>query len=129
MSPDRDNPARPGAGALLARLEDLPDPGAVAVEFAAGEARFSLILARRGGEVFAYENRCPHAEMPLDRPDGRVAVAAGRFLICAMHGASFALETGACVGGPGAGAGLIPAPLDVKGGEIRLAALAVAPTD
>lgn len=96
----RQNPARPAPGAFLARFVDLPDPGAVAVDFAVGEMRYSLILARRGEALFAYENLCPHALYPLDRPDGRVVMQEERYLICAHHGASFALETGACVGGP-----------------------------
>ncbi len=105
------NPARPPPGALLARLDDIADPGAIVREFAAGEARYSLILARRDGVVRAYENRCPHALYPLERFDGRVLLQEGRYLLCAAHGASFAIEDGRCVGGPGAGRALTPVPV------------------
>jgi nitrite reductase/ring-hydroxylating ferredoxin subunit len=80
----------------------LDDPDARAFDFRAGEALFSLLIVRRGDLVWAYENRCPHAGMPLDRPDGRAPID-GDFLICAMHGASFRLVDGACVGGPATG--------------------------
>lgn len=100
MSDRAPNLARPISGARLVPFATLPDPGALAVDFSVEEQRFSLILVRRGALVRGFENRCPHARLPMDRPDGRVAIEDGRFLICAMHGASFDLENGACVGGP-----------------------------
>ncbi|MGE3143147.1 MAG: Rieske (2Fe-2S) protein [Hyphomonadaceae bacterium] len=115
------NPARPPAGALLARLDDISDPGALVRDFNAGEARYSLLLARRGDVVTAYENRCPHAGFPLERPDGRLLVQEGRYLLCAGHGASFSMADGACVAGPGSGRGLTPISISVSEGEIRMA--------
>lgn len=115
------NAARPASGALIARLDDLPETGARAFDFRAGEALFSLILARRGAEVFAYENRCPHADYPLERPDGRVVMHERRFIVCTMHGASFELETGACAGGPCNGEGLTAIAVRVDGGDVRMA--------
>ena len=115
------NPARPAPGALLARLEDAPDGAAIVVDFRQATALFSLILARRGDAIFAYENRCPHAGFPLERPDGRVHVQAGGFLVCSAHGASFALESGACAGGPGNGRGLTPIAVRVENGAILMA--------
>jgi len=115
------NPARPKTGALIARIEDIPDAGAVAVDFAAGDARYSLILARAAGRIVAYENRCPHAGFPLERPDGRVVMQEGRFLVCSAHGASFDMDTGACVGGPCMGRALSPLTVIVEdGGAVRM---------
>jgi nitrite reductase/ring-hydroxylating ferredoxin subunit len=101
-----DDAARPAPGTVLARLDDIADPGAVALDFSVGVARFSLILARRGGGVFGYHNRCPHARYPLERADGVMLMDEGRYLICAAHAASFRIEDGACVGGPAAGKAL-----------------------
>jgi nitrite reductase/ring-hydroxylating ferredoxin subunit len=115
-----DNPARPAPGSALARVADVPDAGAAVFDFAAGESRFSLLLARRGDGVFAYENRCPHAAYPLDRHDGRVVVQAGRFIVCAAHFASFELDTGACAGGPCNGAGLARVAVLVEDGWVRM---------
>jgi nitrite reductase/ring-hydroxylating ferredoxin subunit len=89
----------------------------VVLDFAAGEARFSLLVARRGDVVRAYENLCPHARFPLERFDGVVLMDEGRFLICAAHAASFRLEDGACVGGP-AKRSLTPFPSVVAGGLV-----------
>lgn len=112
------NPARPAPGAYLAVLDDVPEGGAVALDFAAGEARFSLLLTRSGDQAAAFENACPHARLPLERPDGRVVVQEGRFIVCSAHGASFCLRTGAHAGGPGRG-GLRPFPIQADGRLIR----------
>ncbi len=109
------NPARPAPGTALMALADLGDPDARAVDFRSGDALFSLIVARRGDIVRAYENVCPHARSPLERPDGRVVIDEGRFLVCSAHGASFDIADGACVGGPGTGP-LTPFAIVVRAG-------------
>ncbi len=88
------------SGSMLARLDQLPDPGAIVVYAGDGEARVSLILTRRGATIACFRNRCTHANYPLQRADGRIVVQEGRFLVCAAHGASYTLEQGACAGGP-----------------------------
>lgn len=116
-----DEAARPAPGTALARLDDIADPGAIALDFTAGIVRFSLIVARRQGRVFAYVNRCPHARYPLERADGAVLLDEGRFLICAAHAASFRIEDGACVGGPAAGKALTRFGVRVANGVIYAA--------
>ena len=69
----------------VARVEDIPDGGCLAVDV--GEQ--SLVLIRRGDQVHALENRCPHAGAPLS--EGFVE---GRVLTCAWHGWSFDVVTG-----------------------------------
>lgn len=95
-----ENPSRPKAGVVLATLDSLPPGAARVVDFAHGEARFSLILAHGPEGVVAYENRCPHAGLPMERPDGAVVVQDGAYLVCSAHGASFHITDGAHVGGP-----------------------------
>jgi nitrite reductase/ring-hydroxylating ferredoxin subunit len=116
-----DDPARPAPETPLIALADLPDPGAVAIEFAEGPARFSIVLARRGAAVFGYLNRCPHARYPLDRADGAVLLDEGRYIVCAAHAASFKIETGACVGGPAAGKSLTRFPVRIADGMVIVA--------
>ena len=116
------NPARPSPGALLAHLDDIPDPGAIVRDFRNGRFYFSLLLARRGGAAFAFENRCPHAGSPLERPDGRVVVQEGRFMVCTAHGASFTPDGGVCAGGPCDGKGLTPLAIEILDGSILLRA-------
>lgn len=111
------NPARPAPGAILIALADLGDPEARAIDFRAGEALFSVIVARHGDIVRAYDNVCPHAYSPMERPDGRVVIDAGAFLVCSAHGASFRIGDGACVGGPANGP-LTPFPVVVRDGVV-----------
>lgn len=111
------NPARPPAGTPLLALEDLGDPDALAVDFRAGDALFSLLIVRSGDLVRAFENVCPHARSPLERPDGRVVIEAGRYLVCSAHGASFSIADGACAGGPANGP-LTPFPIVTRAGVV-----------
>lgn len=64
------------------------------------------MVIRRGDEVTAFENRCPHAGWPLDTFDGRFLTTKAGDLICAAHMAVFDARSGACLGGPGQGRGL-----------------------
>ncbi len=114
------NPARPAPGARLADVADIADPGAIVRDFRHGDALFSVLIARSGGRITAYENSCPHAQFPLERPDGRVVVLQGRYVLCAGHGALFAMEDGACAGGPGTGRGLTPIPVEIRDGVIHV---------
>jgi len=101
-------------GLALARRDDVPEAGALIAD-AAG---VSLILTRRGDRVAAFVNRCTHADYPLQRADGRVIVQEGRYLVCAVHGASYALDDGACAGGPCNGRALTAVAVHVRDGVI-----------
>ena len=102
---------------VLCRVVDIPDHGAIAVEVASSTGGFSLILLREGERVFAYHNECPHAGRQLDYVPGKFLVK-DRRIVCAAHGAVFAVESGACLGGPCRN-GLVSVPVDVRDGEVR----------
>jgi nitrite reductase/ring-hydroxylating ferredoxin subunit len=107
----------PPSGTVLAGLAELDDPCAVLIDVG-----FSgVILTRVGDRVAAFRNRCPHAGYPMERPDGRIVVQEGRYMICSAHFASFRLEDGACAGGPCNGDGLERVAVDVRDGSICLA--------
>lgn len=118
------NPARPPAGTVLIAAALVPDDAGIVVDFVHGEARWSVIVARDETRFVAYENRCPHAGMPLDRPDGAVTIDLRGYLVCAAHLASFRLQDGAFAGGPKGpgGRGLTPAPIALRDGMIVLLA-------
>lgn len=63
-------------------------------------------VVRFRGEVHAYLNRCAHQPAELDWLPGRFFDHEGWHLICALHGALYAPDTGVCVAGPCAGARL-----------------------
>ena len=86
-------------GKLLCRLDEIPDGGAAAVNVESSTGGFSLVLLRSGERVYAYHNECPHAGRRLDWSPGKFLVKDG-VIICAAHGATFDVPTGACLGGP-----------------------------
>ena len=88
------------------------------VEHPQGEG--GLILVRRHGRAYGYRNRCPHTGAPLDWNPGQFLDAEGRHLICALHGALFRIEDGACLAGPCRGEGLEAVPLCEHDGMIYL---------
>ncbi|MBT8113960.1 MAG: Rieske 2Fe-2S domain-containing protein [Arenicella sp.] len=57
-------------------------------------------------QFFAYLNKCGHIAVELDYMPGEFFTDDGRTLICSTHGAEYAPDTGACLGGPCYGVGL-----------------------
>jgi len=103
----------------LCRLDAIEDGGAIAVEVESSTGGFCLILLRQGERVFAYHNECPHAGRRLDFAPGRFLLESGQ-IICAAHGASFFIESGACYSGPCRGSGLASVRVVVADGEVWL---------
>ena len=102
----------------LCGVGDIPDGGAIGVRVPSSTGGFDLILLRLGERVFAYHNECPHAGRNLDYAPGQFLVKDAR-IVCAVHGATFAVDSGACLGGP-CRSGLVSMPIDVVDGEVRL---------
>lgn len=104
---------------LLSAVADIADGGAVEVEASVDGSVQSLVLLRRGDQVAAYLNICPHAGRRLDWAPGRFLFDKER-LVCAAHGASFEPITGECVAGPCRGQSLRGVAVEVEGGEVFL---------
>lgn len=73
------------------------------------------------GQYFAYLNRCGHIAVQLDYMSGEFFSDDGQTLVCATHGAEYAPDSGACLGGPCYGVGLEPIAIEVEGDTITLA--------
>lgn len=104
----------------LLALADLPEDGAVPFKVGEGDWPLRGVLVRRGGEVRAYVNHCPHAGHRLDFPPGKFTTPDGAWLRCASHGALFRFEDGECVAGPCSGHHLKPLAVQVEGGVVVL---------
>jgi nitrite reductase/ring-hydroxylating ferredoxin subunit len=101
----------------LCRVDDVPAHGAKG--FPGATSSFTgLVVIRQGGDIFAYENSCPHIGTPLDWTPDRFLSADGRFIICATHGAEFTIDHGTCISGPCKGDHLTPVNVVVLGGVI-----------
>jgi len=68
-----------------AKLADLPDGGALAVEIDGQE----VALVRAGDDVYAIRDECSHASIPLSEGD-----VEGCEIECWLHGSRFDLRTG-----------------------------------
>jgi nitrite reductase/ring-hydroxylating ferredoxin subunit len=108
-------------GVALCAEADIPDPGSRGFVLQIGEAFFHGFVVRKAGQVTGYVDRCPHQGFPLAIELDHYLVPDGSLILCSWHGAVFEPLTGACVGGPCAGARLTPWPVEVSGGIIRTA--------
>lgn len=89
-------------------------------------ADLSLLAVRRQGQVYLYENRCPHRGVPLEWQADRFLDSSGSLIQCATHGALFLIDSGECVAGPCAGQSLRALPCHENAQGIWLAVSAAA---
>lgn len=107
----------------MCHLGDLTDPPSKSftLRFEDGE-EVDIFVVRRGNEAHAYVNECPHQNLPLNLATDRFLTADGEVILCAMHGATFRLETGEALSGPALPDGcLMKVPVCVVDGAVRLA--------
>lgn len=103
----------------LATIAGIPDGGACEVEAEVDGVAESLILTRRGEQVAAFLNICPHAGRRLDWAPGQFLFDRGH-LVCAVHAATFELPSGECINGPCRGASLRAVATEVRDGQVWL---------
>lgn len=106
---------------IVCRLTALPDPGSYAFTMGEGDWPLRGFVVRRGSEVFAYVNRCPHALHQLNWRPHQFLSPDGNVILCSSHGAIFDIASGACIAGPCAGRGLQPLPLRIEGDLVLVA--------
>ncbi len=105
----------------LCRLDDIPD--GTSRGFGPALGGFTCLFAvRRGNQVFVYVNACPHVGTSLDWAPDRFLTADGTLIVCATHGALFAIEGGVCVHGPCVGERLEAVPAQIVDGVILVPA-------
>lgn len=118
--PSEPPPARGADRAYVAvcPVEDLKTGSIREHRFADGSPRAAI--ARVSGEVFAFEDRCPHLGGPLSRGELR-----GRALVCPWHGWMIDVPTGEVKGGHGAA--VRPCPVRIRDGVIEVQPIEKAP--
>lgn len=108
--------------APLCRFEDLA-PGRSRGFDPLDEGRDTMFIVRQGDRLYAYRNDCPHQH------NARMAWKKNEFLnsdrtriTCSAHGATFAIDTGLCDGGPCVGERLEPVPIEIRDGDVYITA-------
>ncbi len=108
---------------ILCRLDEISDPGGKGFVFGAGAARREIFVMRKGVTVWGYENRCPHAGIPLDWQPDKFLDPSKTLIQCATHGALFGIEDGLCVAGPCKGKALTKIDVHIETGGLECPAV------
>ncbi len=103
----------------LCGIEDVPENGAISVDIELKGSLISFIVTKCNDQIQAYRNLCPHAGRRLDWAPGKV-LHKDRVLVCAVHGASFRIETGLCISGPCRGEQLESIRVRIEGAAVLL---------
>lgn len=113
-----DIPGGPKSDEVLCQLADIPDGQALEFSYKYGDEVREIFIQRQGAEVYAYENSCPHAYLPLNMKAGIFTEKSGKYFMCQNHGALFDIKSGQCLGGPCSGQRLTKIDIDLKDGAI-----------
>ena len=84
------------------------------------ERNVPAFVIRFHGRVYGYLNECAHVPAQLDWLPGQFFDDSKLYLICSIHGALYAPETGRCLGGRCQGKGLKPLQVSEIEGDIFL---------
>ena len=108
------------SGRAICRFEELDDPGSRGAAVTIAGQLQDIFVVRRGSNVYAYLNSCPHTGAPLDWTPDRFLDLDGAHIQCAMHAALFRIDDGRCIAGPCNGDRLTPVTVRVESGIVWL---------
>lgn len=77
-------------------------------------------VVRFRGRVFGYLNECGHVPAQLDWLPGEFFDDSKLYLVCSVHGALYAPDSGRCLGGRCQGKGLTALAVDEVDGQVFL---------
>lgn len=106
----------------LCDLTDISDPGSKGLTVDLDNQRSEIFIVRRGAEVYAYRNTCPHKGAPLDWMPDEFLDDQREHIVCATHGAVFRIQDGLCISGPCRRQSLQPVAIELRAGRIYLIA-------
>ena len=112
------SPLAPSRGTSLGPLEAIEDASVKEFQFGTGRRIFSMLAVRRGDDIRAYVNACPHVWLPLTFRGQRLLSADRQRLVCSNHFAEFAVDDGRALSGPvepGCGLTCVPVHVDARG--------------
>lgn len=104
----------------LCHIDEIEDGGALGPLGQALLAPEGVVVVRRGYEVWAYVNRCPHFSVPLNFQPQTFCTYRSKIIMCAHHSAMFRFEDGHCVDGPCKGAQLESVSVKLVEGVVML---------
>lgn len=106
---------------LICHSDDIPESGkGVRFKVAIQGREADAFAIRFGGQVFAYLNECGHLPAQLDWVPGEFFDESKLYLICSVHGALYAPQSGRCLGGRCRGIGLKALAVSEVDGQVYL---------
>jgi nitrite reductase/ring-hydroxylating ferredoxin subunit len=102
-------------------MDDITDGCAITRSATLNGNPEEVLIVRRGREVWAYRNSCPHFSVGLDAQPGVIYTYQSSVLMCAHHSALFRFEDGECIDGPCQGFQLDAVPVHIDGEQVMLA--------
>lgn len=106
----------PAADTVLCRLNDIPD--GEGREFVFGPTDdpqnkpYRILVVRSGLKAWAYRNQCAHFLVPLNVLSDYTFIDREQ-IVCQVHYARYAMDTGECVRGDCEGESLISIPIRI----------------
>lgn len=104
----------------LCALHSIEEFSSRGFELERGNQKISLFVVKKKQQVFVYKNSCPHIGIPLEWTEDQFLTSDKSLIICANHGALFAIETGECISGPCNGQHLAPIAHEIMNGDIHI---------
>lgn len=103
--------------------EALAEGQPISIKLLIDKEETAVIAVKTAGAVHVYRNQCPHQGRLLDFAPGRV-LAKDATLVCAAHGAVFAMADGRCLQGPCRGEALSEYAVEAQAdGRLRVTGL------
>ena len=84
----------------VASRSELADPGSYGFTVQTDGMPVFGFVVQRNGELYGYENVCPHAGRMLNHGPHRFLTEDQSMIVCAAHGAMFDIGSGECAVGP-----------------------------
>ena len=78
----------------------------------------AVFAVKQDGQIFLYENSCPHIGIRLEFVENQFLDMEKRFIQCSNHNALFEIDSGLCVSGPCNGKSLKPIPFEILDNQI-----------
>jgi naringenin degradation protein FdeD len=103
---------------VVCRFDELLDPECRGLTLYLNEQLHDVFIVRKGQQVYAYLNSCPHTGGPLDWVPDQFLSLDRNYIQCATHNALFRFSDGYCVSGPCAGDQLTSVPVAIDDGEV-----------
>lgn len=103
---------------VVCQLGELLDSESRGLTLCLNEQLRDVFIVRKGQQVYAYLNSCPHTGGPLDWVPDQFLSLDRNYIQCATHNALFRFNDGYCVSGPCAGARLTSVPVVIDDGEV-----------